>query len=329
MGRPRRGRAVLDRRDGAEVPAPGRIGRARLTGHRVRRRAAASVGAPRSTAACTTDSRPSWPTSGAGRTASRSSRPRCSTSTRTRSRASCPCRVFRAPRHRRRPRWNAERRSSVGARSSSPACSATTAPAAARSRRWRARSSPARSTRARRSSRSAASPDCSARTTGSSARACTRTLPGGETESLTINAEHVFVCGGAIQTPTLLQHSGIRHQIGTGLKFHPTVKVAARFPRAFDHADVPMHRVTEFAPFLTIGGSASRRGHVALALADSANDYRDALGELGGRRRLLRGDPQRRQRPGHRAPRPQGPARDVPDDRCGPEPPGPRVVAPG
>jgi choline dehydrogenase-like flavoprotein len=106
---------------------------------------------------------------------------------------------------------------------------------------------------------------------------CTRTLPGGETETLTIRAEHVFVCGGAIQTPTLLQHSGIRAQIGVGLKFHPTIKVAARFPGPLDHDDVPMHRVTEFAPFLTIGGSASSRGHVALALADSANDYTDAL----------------------------------------------------
>jgi choline dehydrogenase-like flavoprotein len=104
-----------------------------------------------------------------------------------------------------------------------------------------------------------------------------RTLPGGETEAVTIDADHVFVCGGAIQTPTILQHSGIRAQIGTGLKFHPTIKVAARFPQAYDHADVPMHRVTEFSPFLTIGGSASRRGHVALALADSSGDYADAL----------------------------------------------------
>ncbi len=106
---------------------------------------------------------------------------------------------------------------------------------------------------------------------------CRRTLPDGEVEALTIHADHVFVCGGAIQTPTLLQHSGIRAQIGGGLKFHPTIKVAARFPRAYDHDDVPMHRVTEFSPFLTIGGSASRRGHVALALADSASDYSDAL----------------------------------------------------
>ena len=36
-----------------------------------------------------------------------------------------------------------------------------------------------------------------------------------------------------------------------------------------DHGDIPMHRITEFAPFLTIGGSANRRGHVALALADA------------------------------------------------------------
>jgi choline dehydrogenase-like flavoprotein len=91
--------------------------------------------------------------------------------------------------------------------------------------------------------------------------------PGGE--PLTIRAGHVFVCGGAIQTPALLQRSGFRRLVGRGLKLHPTIKIAARFPHPVDHDDVPMHRVTEFAPNLTIGGSASRRGHVALALADS------------------------------------------------------------
>jgi choline dehydrogenase-like flavoprotein len=106
---------------------------------------------------------------------------------------------------------------------------------------------------------------------------CVRTDPFGVSEPLTIRAEHVFVCGGAIQTPTLLQRSGIRGNIGTALKFHPTIKVAARFPQSVDHDDVPMHRISEFAPFLTIGGSASRRGHLALALADSGLDYADAL----------------------------------------------------
>ncbi len=94
--------------------------------------------------------------------------------------------------------------------------------------------------------------------------------PDGSTETVTLRAEHVFVCGGAIQSPTLLQRSGLRRNIGSGLKFHPTVKVAARFGRPYDHDEVPVHRVTEFDPFLTIGGSASRRGHVALAVADAA-----------------------------------------------------------
>jgi choline dehydrogenase-like flavoprotein len=127
-------------------------------------------------------------------------------------------------------------------------------------------------------------PDCrvvrlhrsGARITGAE---CRRTRPDGTTESLTITAEAVFVCGGAIQTPALLQRSGIRRHIGSGLKLHPTIKIAARFPHPIDHGDVPMHRITEFAPNLTIGGSASRRGHVAIALADSAADYTDALAE--------------------------------------------------
>jgi choline dehydrogenase-like flavoprotein len=108
---------------------------------------------------------------------------------------------------------------------------------------------------------------------------CRRGRSGEPDEHLTIRAEHVFVCGGAIQTPALLQRSGIRHQIGVGLKLHPTIKIAARFPERLDHGDVPMHRVTEFSPSLTIGGSASSRGHVALALADSSADYRGALAD--------------------------------------------------
>lgn len=101
--------------------------------------------------------------------------------------------------------------------------------------------------------------------------------PASDREPVTIEAEHVFVCGGATQTPTLLQRSGLRRHVGGGLKFHPTIKIAARFPEVLDHDEVPMHRVTEFAPNLTIGGSASSRGHVALALADSSADVRDAL----------------------------------------------------
>jgi hypothetical protein len=104
-----------------------------------------------------------------------------------------------------------------------------------------------------------------------------RRRPDGTVERTTIRADHVIVCGGAIQTPALLQRSGIRRRVGVGLKLHPTIKIAARFPQPLDHGGVPMHRVTEFAPNLTIGGSVSRRGHVALALADSGAAFGEAL----------------------------------------------------
>lgn len=106
-----------------------------------------------------------------------------------------------------------------------------------------------------------------------------RTPAAGPTEELEIRAEHVFVCGGAVQTPALLQRSGLRHNIGSGLKLHPTIKIAARFPHPIDHGDVSPYRITEFSPNLTIGGSASRRGHVALALADATDDFADALAD--------------------------------------------------
>jgi choline dehydrogenase-like flavoprotein len=106
-----------------------------------------------------------------------------------------------------------------------------------------------------------------------------RRQAGGPVEKLTIHADHVFVCAGAIETPALLQRSGIRRNAGNGLKMHPTVKIAGRFPHPIDHGDVPMHRITEFAPSLTIGGSASRRGHIAMALADTGLPFDDALAD--------------------------------------------------
>ena len=106
---------------------------------------------------------------------------------------------------------------------------------------------------------------------------CRRRDPDGREHDVTVFADHVFVCGGAIQTPALLQRSGIRARIGSGLKLHPTIKIAARFPHPLDHGDVPMHRVTEFAPNLTIGGSITRRGHAALALAEAGVPAGDAL----------------------------------------------------
>ncbi|MEO7429712.1 MAG: GMC family oxidoreductase [Acidimicrobiales bacterium] len=108
---------------------------------------------------------------------------------------------------------------------------------------------------------------------------CSRRRADGTSEQIHIRADQVVVCGGAVQSPALLQRSGVRRGIGHGLKMHPTIKIAARFPGPVDHDDVPMHRITEFSPHLAIGGSASRRGHVALALADSGADIADALAD--------------------------------------------------
>jgi choline dehydrogenase-like flavoprotein len=88
----------------------------------------------------------------------------------------------------------------------------------------------------------------------------------------------VFVCGGAIQTPALLQRSGMRGLVGRSLAVHPTVKLAARFRDAVNVADdVPVHQVKEFAPDLSFGGSASHPGLVALALSDQWATFAPAV----------------------------------------------------
>lgn len=92
----------------------------------------------------------------------------------------------------------------------------------------------------------------------------------------TIEADHVFVCAGAVGTPSFLQHSGILRNIGSGFKLHPTIKLAARFPEPMqDHSYVPMHQVKQFAPDITLGGSVFRPGYVALALGDAWDRNRD------------------------------------------------------
>lgn len=94
----------------------------------------------------------------------------------------------------------------------------------------------------------------------------------------TITFRHVFVCGGAIQSPALLQRSGIRGHIGRTLAVHPTVKLAARFADELNVPDdVPVHQVKEFAPHLSFGGSASNPGLVALSLLDQWPAFRQAV----------------------------------------------------
>jgi choline dehydrogenase-like flavoprotein len=85
-----------------------------------------------------------------------------------------------------------------------------------------------------------------------------------------ITTENVFVCAGAVHTPTLLRRSGITRNVGESLQVHPTVKIVARFPHEVNTTDmgVPVHQVKEFSPRLTFGCSISSPAYIALGLID-------------------------------------------------------------
>ncbi len=97
-------------------------------------------------------------------------------------------------------------------------------------------------------------------------------------DTVRVSFNDVIVCGGAIQTPALLQRSGLGRRFGATLSAHPTVKLAARFADDVNVADdVPVHQISEFAPDLSFGGSASSPGLVALALSDHWPLFGDAV----------------------------------------------------
>ena len=300
MGRPRRDGAVLARGDGGEVPPRRFVGRARPARRSRTPRAGASAAAPRSTAACITGCPPSSPRSGQRTYDIDEFGPdaldRYAAPHRRRARRLAPARRAAGVVGRARAR-RGEARLAVGRVLARVPLRGERARGEADDGAHdaaRARSKPAR--------RSSPTAGCAAldaqRQPRRSVRAANARRPDGTRRALRRSAPSTSSCArGATQTPALLQRSGIRRNIGNGLKMHPTVKIAARFPHPIDHGDVPMHRVTEFAPGLTIGGSASRRGHVALALADSGADYADALADWETRRGVLRRDPQRGLRP--------------------------------
>lgn len=92
----------------------------------------------------------------------------------------------------------------------------------------------------------------------------------GRSHPIQIQAETVFVAGGAVQTPALLRRSGIRHNIGNALQLHPTLKVITQFPEPVNAAEmgVPVHQVKEFSPRYSFGCSISSLPYLALGIND-------------------------------------------------------------
>ena len=86
-----------------------------------------------------------------------------------------------------------------------------------------------------------------------------------------IHADTVFVCCGAVQTPTLLRRSGITRHVGNSLCIHPMIKAAAVFADdvGAHEGALPIYQVKEFWPNITIGGSVFSPGFLAMLLADN------------------------------------------------------------
>jgi len=86
-----------------------------------------------------------------------------------------------------------------------------------------------------------------------------------------LDAEHVFVCCGPTETPTLLRRSGIKHRIGNSLRIHPMLKVVAHFDERIDaHESVlPLLQVKEFWPEISLGGAFFSPGHVAMLMSEN------------------------------------------------------------
>lgn len=84
------------------------------------------------------------------------------------------------------------------------------------------------------------------------------------------SCDYLFVACGSIHTPNLLLRSGIRKNVGRGLKMHPSFKFTALFDRKVNSSGmgVPVHQVKEFSPDISIGCSISNKPFLGLSLND-------------------------------------------------------------
>jgi choline dehydrogenase-like flavoprotein len=105
----------------------------------------------------------------------------------------------------------------------------------------------------------------------------------GSEEHLRFAAEHVIVCAGPTETPSLLRRSGVVHNVGDSLRIHPMLKVAARFKENMGSGPntLPLLQVHEFWPDIVLGGSFFTPGHVAMILADNWPVTHDRMQDVG------------------------------------------------
>lgn len=98
----------------------------------------------------------------------------------------------------------------------------------------------------------------------------TATDPQGRRHQVRVKASLVFLCAGTTQTPSILQRSRVRKNIGRSFQVHPTIRVLATFSEpvnAHQH-DLTLVAVTEFMPALRFGGSVFTLSTFGLAVAE-------------------------------------------------------------
>ena len=104
---------------------------------------------------------------------------------------------------------------------------------------------------------------------------CVHAPAGAEPRSIEVEAETLFLCCGAIQTPALLQRSGIRRNVGRSLAMQATAKVTARFDEEVNcpTMGVPTQAVDAFAPRFFFTCASSSPGYLALEMMQFPNDF--------------------------------------------------------
>lgn len=101
----------------------------------------------------------------------------------------------------------------------------------------------------------------------------------GATQPVRLIAERFYICGGALQTPTLLWRSGIRRNVGNSLQLHLMLKIVAAFDTPLEPhtAVVPVYQIKHHGPDETLGGSVCTPGFLSITLGDDWGENRDAL----------------------------------------------------
>jgi len=94
-----------------------------------------------------------------------------------------------------------------------------------------------------------------------------------------IRARDIFVCAGAINSPALLQRSGLKKNIGQSLRMHPTLRTISIFDHDINASEnrLPLYAVKEFMPEQRIGGSVFSAPLFGMALAEDSANRADLL----------------------------------------------------